>query len=392
MTKQRNDYRHAPEKTKTKKSGRRKRYVVLLVVEILAVLLIAAGAFLFFYTKGIHDTMTEQVDFSKEDIVVNSEEDVSKHFDTLKEKYTLIMLYGVDSRTDLDNTLTKESNADSEILACIDNETGEVKLVSIHRDTFVKTTTGKKNKLTNIYASYGVQESLGTLNMNLDLNIQQFVTVNWKAVVKAINLLDGLELPLTRSEVRAVNKFGPHTGKVTGYTYHYLNADDYDYSGEKKTAMVYLDGVQAAAYARVRNVAKTNDDGVSEHDDIARASRQRIVIQAMLEKFKKNFSLSLVDQMKNEVIPYIATNIDYSDLMGMVMDAGKYSIGEQSMFPFKEMYRDSSNQSKAYIYADTLTENVQKLHELLFGTTDYQPSATVRELSDFITDYRQNHG
>ncbi|MBR6270874.1 MAG: LCP family protein [Lachnospiraceae bacterium] len=391
------DYRpesgHVGTEAKKKPAKKRKkRFIVLLAVEILAVLAIASGAFLYFYfIKGTHDQMTEKVDFKQDDIIINTEENVSKHFDTVSEKYTLIMLYGVDSRSDLDNTLTKESNADSEILACIDNETGEVKLVSIHRDTFVKTTTGKKNKLTNIYCSYGVQESLGTINMNLDLNIKQFVTVNWKAVVKAVNLLDGLDLDLTRSEVRAINKFGPHTGKVTGYTYHYLDPDDYSYSGDKKTASVHLDGVQAASYARVRNVAKENDEGESEHDDIARASRQRIVIEAMLEKIKKNFSLGLLDDFKREVIPYIATNIELSDLIGMVSNASRYSIGSQTMFPFKDMYKDSSNQSKAYIYCDTLTENVTKLHEFLFGTVGYEPSSAVKELSDFITEYRYDH-
>ena len=348
--------------------------MIILVAEIIAVLAIAAAAFLYFYGKGIADQI--HVDFGDQ-IKTNA---AVSHEQTIDEKYTLIMLYGVDARNNKD--LLQGANADSEILAVINNETGDVKLVSLHRDTYIEAENGKKNKLTNIYCSYGVAQSVSTVNKMLDLNVTKFVTVNWKAVARTINLIGGLDLELTSKEIRSVNQYGPHTARVTGETYNYLDAE---------AGVVHLDGIQATAYARTRNAPKDGEDGNTEHDDIARADRQRIVISAMLEKFKKEFSLSLVEDIKEQVLPYVATNIEYDDMLGMVINANKYTVGDKMMFPYEGLYKNQEhNLSTAYIYADTLSDNVKKLHYDIFGV-DYTPSSTVEELSEMITEYRHEH-
>ena len=364
------------QKTATEK--RKRKFKILLLVEVIAAVLILAAGYLAIRYFKIKDTVSYEATGS---ISVNTDAELESHFQEISEKYTLIMLYGIDARSNSESDLYVGGNADTEIICCINNETGDVKLVSVHRDTFTKTTQDKKGKLTDFYAAYGVEESLSTINMNFDLNITKFVSVNWKALVRAIDILGGIDVELTSGEIKSINKYSKETAKITGETRYVLEAEP---------GLVHLDGVQAVAYARTRNVAKTNDEGVTEHDDIARASRQRIVLEKMLELVKEQVSLSLLDEFEEKVLPYVGTNcFDY--LSSLFLDAGKYSIAEQTMMPFDGMYINQEKLSTAYIYCNTLEENVQELHSILFGDTSYTVSSKVQELSEYITEYRHEH-
>ena len=129
-------------------------------------------------------------DFKKEEIQTN--ENIPDSVKQAKEKFTTILLFGVDSRSNT-NLTSAGANADTDIIACINNETKEVKLVSVLRDSFFETTEGKHGNLTDIYSQHGVKEAIQTVNRNLDLTIDQYVTVNWKAVADTINMMDGLD-------------------------------------------------------------------------------------------------------------------------------------------------------------------------------------------------------
>ena len=362
---------------KNRKKKKKGKFVTLLILEILLVVLVAAGAVFFFWSKNRVDNMqkpAEEADqtFEQHDVVTNPgiPDDARE---TMREKYTTFMIYGVDARNNSD--LVKYANADTDIICCINNETKEVRLVSILRDTYLETSEGKHKKLTDIYSNYGVQESIQTINKCCDLTITQYVTVNWTLVAKIVQYVDGIDIELSNSEAKAINDYSYEISTISGIPTSYVEARGRD--------TYHLDGVQAAAYCRIRSVG---------HHDISRAERQRKVISLTLDKVK---AMSLTDQvgLLNMVTEQgnIATNFSYSDLMSMLTDVGSYWIGEQSMFPFEGEYRDQSNLTTAYVYCDTLSENVTLLHKFLYGYINYQPSNTVEEVSEYITSYRKEH-
>ena len=364
-------------KRSPKKKKKKGKCVLLLVVEILLVLLVAGGAVFFFWSKNRVDNMQrpaqdEGETFEPEQVVTNPgiPEEARK---TMREKYTTFMIYGVDARNNSD--LVKYANADTDIICCINNETKEVRLVSVLRDTFLETSSGKHKKLTDIYSNYGVQESIQTINKCCDLTITQYVTVNWTLVAKIVKYVGGIDIELSNSEAKAINDYSYEISTISGIPTSYVEARGRD--------VYHLDGVQAAAYCRIRSVG---------HHDITRAERQRKVISIVLDKVK---AMSLTDQvgLLNMVTETgnIATNFTYTELMSMLTDVGSYWIGEQGLFPFEGEYRDQSNLTTAYVYCDTLTENVTLLHKFLYDFDNYQPSGTVEEVSEYITSYRKEH-
>lgn len=353
--------RQARQRARKKK---KKKMIVLVIIEVLALLVIAAGAFAYFYVQNQYDKI-ETVAFQKHDVATNP--DLPSSVVETSKGYRTIMFYGVDARNNSD--LTKNANSDSVIICSINNDTKEIKLVSILRDTMVQTTDGKYHKLTDVYAAYGVQEALETINRNFDLNITEYVTVNWYAVAETIDLMGGLDIEITDKEAAAINQFLWETSKSTGIASS--NVDVYE-------GVHHLDGIQSTTYARVRNVG---------HHDITRAERQRKVISLMLEKAKQS-SIGTLNDICNTVFPNISTNLTLSDILSLASDVASYKIADQGLFPYK--YWDQSG-GHYYVYCNTLTENVDQLHTFLFGNEEYTPSSTVQTISEYILDYRSEH-
>lgn len=81
------------------------------------------------------------------------------------------------------------------------------------------------------------------LNSNLDLDIKEYVCVDWAAVVEVIDDLGGLDLNITQGEMNQINKYKKDVDGVTGK--NTPNVTQY--------GLVHLDGTQATTYARTEN-------------------------------------------------------------------------------------------------------------------------------------------
>ncbi len=369
------------ERRLQERKKRKKKKIILVIVEVVLLLVVAVCAFAFFYVRNLWDSMDHNTEFRREDIQTN--ENMPSSVAQAGEKYTTILLFGVDSR-DNTNLTGRGAQADTDIIACINNETHEVKLVSVLRDSFFETTEGKHTKLTDIYSQYGVQEAIQTINRNLDLNITQYVTVNWKAVADTVNMMDGLEIELSEAEVDAINYYIWEVIDVTGIDSAAVDVDDGYESDEvedEDNLMYHLDGVQVLTYARIRSVG---------HHDLTRAERQRTVITAMMEK-AKTLSLTELTDICETIFPGISTNLTFNEVASLVLDVGNYTMGETNRIPQDGMYGDQTDKGPAYVYYDSLIENNAWLHEFLYGTTDYEPSDTVQEINDYIYDYWEEH-
>ena len=222
-----------------------------------------------------------------------------------------VAVFGVDSRN---GSLEKGALSDVEMLCVIDQKTGEIKLVSVFRDTYLEISPdGTYHKINEAYFKGGHEQAVEALERNLDLTIDDYATFNWKAVADAITILGGIDLEISDSEFRYINAFITETVESTGLGSHHL----------EHAGMNHLDGVQAVAYARLRLM----------DTDYNRTARQRLVIQLAMNKAKEaDFkTLSIVAKT---VLPQLSTSISLDDVISMAKSIKKYHIGETGGFPF----------------------------------------------------------
>ena len=167
-------------------------------------------------------------------------------------EYTNFVMYGVDSRAgEVD-----ASNSDSILIISIHNTTGEVKMVSVYRDTFLGIYDGEGSltkyfKVNSAYAAGGPEGAINTLNKNLDLDLTDYVTVNFAGVAKVIDTLGGITVNLTDDEVSQLNHHLKSTISSTGEY-----ARPIKHSGKN----IKLNGIQATTYCRIRKATFYDPD------------------------------------------------------------------------------------------------------------------------------------
>ena len=275
--------------------------------------------------------------------------------------YRNIALLGIDSRAD-DYGLGNRS--DCIIIASINQETNEVKLISVYRDTYVYVTkSGKErlDKITHAYSYGGAQNTLKSLNEALDLNITEFVTVNFDAVIAAVDSLGGVYIDIDSSEVNYINDYIDATSESSG-----VKSSHITHAGNQK-----LDGVQAVSYSRVRYTAG---------GDYKRTERMRTVVEAMLSK-AKTLGIGQLNSFADTILPKIRTNISSSEIWGLVPKLASFKVTGSLGWPYETK---GITLDRWYGVPVTLQSNVEKLHKEAFGQDDYEASDTVKEMSAAI--------
>jgi len=155
-----------------------------VLISAVVILVCAVGASAFYIYSKLNKINTEALD--EEKLIVN--EDLAED---LGDGYTTFAIFGLDSR---EGELEKGVRSDSIIVANLNNETKEVQLISVYRDTLFDMTDGDLHKANSAYSYGGAEQAVNMLNMNLDLNITDYVTVDFTAVAEVIDLLGGVEL------------------------------------------------------------------------------------------------------------------------------------------------------------------------------------------------------
>lgn len=340
------------KKKKLTKKQRQKRKLILFGVEIVVLLLLLVALYFWSILSRVNFE-----DFSKEDAGINEDLDA----EALK-GYTNIAIFGLDSRpgTSYDSGLS-----DVVMIASIDNDTKEVRLVSVYRDSYLSVGNGKYNKINAAYAKGGAKNAVQALNTNLDLNITDYVSVDWNALIETIDALGGVEIEVQDNEIQHINDYVDDTADwVKGA----------DRSHISSAGLQTLNGTQATAYARIRKTAG---------DDFMRAARQRIVLQAMMDKVK-TASVGTLVSIVNEVVDEVSTSFTPAELISLASVAQKYTIAGTTGFPF-QLTAGTFNGNDLVVPVE-LDKNVEQLHGYLFANEDYEVSDSVKKISDYIKE------
>ena len=327
-----------------------KIFGIILLILIIIIAGIAVGGYSYIANKL---GKMQQVEISEEQLDINDE--VAENLSG----YRNIAIFAVDSRAD---DYGKGNRSDGIIVASINNKTKEVSLISVYRDTYVQIEGHGLDKITHAYSYGEAPLAISTLNTNLDLNIKEFVSVNFDAVAEAVNALGGIELEITSAEMATMNeKYIRQTTEATGIKSNYIT----------KTGLQTVDGIQAVAYSRVRSTAG---------GDYKRTERMREVITKIVEKLKTK-SIGEINKFLDIVLPKIYTNISGTDIIGMVPDALNYKINESIGWPYEVRGYTGAAWYGAPV---TLETNVSRLHHEVFGEEDYVPTETVKTISNKI--------
>ena len=332
---------------------RRKMIIVFIILEI--IFLLGTGLYRYAQNKM---SLIQPSPFKPHQV---TNPNISNRKVEEMEGYWTIALFGVDSRN---NSVGKGNNADVIIICNIDQGSGEIKLVSVFRDTYLSVSdNGLYNKINQAYFLGGPEQAVEALNRNLDLQIDDFATFNWKAVVDAVNILGGVDVELSKAEFYYINAYITETVEATGVGSYQL----------KQAGLNHLDGVQAVAYARLRKM----------DTDFARTERQREIIDLCFQKLKKS-DFAVVNNVMEAVFPQILSSVTIDDIIPAAKNLTKYAIADTMGFPAA---RSDANMGKkgACVIPQTLESNVTLLHQFLFGDENYQPSDMVKKISAKIS-------
>ena len=310
------------EEKKTKKGNKVVKGILIALIIIILLIGAAVGYGYWFVQNKVSKIQQVEVDKNEIEITTGVEEELAD--------YRNIAILGIDSRQD---SYSLGNRSDCIVIASINNKTKEVRLVSVYRDTYLELTGRSLDKVTHAYSYGGPTLALSTLNTNLDLDITEFVTVNFEAVKEIVNDLGGVTITVTDAEATQI-------------------------SGINEAGTYMFNGDQALAYSRMRNV-----------------------MTACLEKVKQ-MSVSELNAIADKVLPRIYTNIDANEIVSLIPTVASYKITESKGWP--PTVEGKIINGVWYGVPVTLESSVKELHKELFDDDDYTPSEKVKEISEKI--------
>lgn len=351
MTQQSNERSTARKSAAQRREVQKKRKIIIFAIEIVVILAMLAVLYLVLTKtndEGPKMTVLEAKELEIPDAVEKNES---------MQGYMNIALFGVDAQTDKE--LYKGSRSDSIMVASINMDTGDIKLVSVYRDTYLNIGTDDYIKCNHAYAYGGAEQAVKMLNMNLDMDIKNFVTVGYKGLSEVIDGLGGVYIDVDSEELKHINNYQLNIAETLKC----------DYTPVTQSGYQLLDGLQATAYCRIRYTAG---------DDFKRAARQREVIKAIEEQAKKA-DLAKLTKVFNNAIDDIYTSLDSKDILDLLGNIAKYRIVDEGGFPEESMRTVANIGAKgSSVIPMDLESNVVWLHQFLFEDETYTVTDNVK--------------
>ena len=332
--------------------------ILLTIVLALLIIPVAAGAI---YVNFILDKVTvDDEEFDKDfDLMTN---------ENLKESdIKNIALFGVDCRT----ADYKGCRSDVMMVLSYDMKNNDVTVTSLVRDTYVEIGDRGFDKLNHTYAFGGPELAIQTINKTFDLDIEEYVTVDFWAVESIIDAIGGVDINISSDELYHLNNYIDD-----------LNNNSPDGSKTSKissSGVQHLSGRQAVAYMRIRYVG----DG-----DFERMQRQREVMEVALEGVK-SISLPNILPLANDLLSRVKTNLTKGEIIDLVNKVATKGIPtmEQYQLPTRDGGVGTMIDGIYYFVPDTLLENVEEYHNLIYEDMKYSPTDNVIKISSILEQY-----
>lgn len=361
---------------KSRKYKKMRRRKIIFGIEITVLLILSGILFVYAWINRSMDKMNQDT-LDSSQIQINSEVKANTDLSQMSGKQ-VIALVGVDARGVEGSELAESMNSDTIILCCIDHDKQEIRMVSIMRDTWMNMAKYTDeyyefDKANSAYNRGGPESMLSMLNTNLDFALTDYVTVNFKALADAIDVLGGLDIEMTNAECVHANNYNREVSEAQGVEYEAIPYDED--LGDDYSEVRHVSGALATSYARIR---------YGGGDDAKRTSRQRIVINLMVQKLKQN--PTKIPEILDKVMGNVSTSLTKNEILELGMHAVTYTMGTSYAYPFQLCYGENvvNALGEDVVIPVTLEFNVRELHEYLYPGLSYEPSAAVTEYSDYI--------
>ncbi|QCX34611.1 LytR family transcriptional regulator [Caloramator sp. E03] len=256
-----------------------------------------------------------------------------------------VLLIGVDSRSKYEDART-----DSMILATLDLNNKKIKLTSFMRDMYVPIPNHGLNRINSAFFFGGPELLIKTINQDFNLNIQYYVSIDFKAFQNVVDTLGGIDIEIKDYEVEQLN-------------YYIKEANWNNPIYIKGAGYQHLNGQQVLSYCRIRKVG---------NGDYERTERQRKVLSLLAEK-AKNMGILKFPELFSSILPNIKTNIPTSKLMSFAystLKMGNTSI-ESIRIPVDGTFESMIVNGMDVLVPD-LEKNIKYLDRFIFsiGTAD----------------------
>lgn len=342
------------------KSSNRKKSIIIIVVEIIIIIALLAALLIWLAFNTVSDEGTV-VDTTT--IQTQIDHQLTEDTKQKLEGYESIALFGVDNRSNGDYST---GNSDSIMVVNINKDTKEIKVISVYRDTFLEVSNDTYRKCNFAYNHGGPEQAIAMLNANLDLDITEYVAVDFYALAAVSDALGGVTVDISKEIAEWMPAYIDEVSQITGFKSN----------RNVGAGTQHLDGVQTVAYCRIRYAAG---------DDFSRAQRQREVLTQLATK-GINSDAATVTKVVDQALGYVSTNITPAQIMNLAADMKSYTLAGTKGFPFLRttgIYGSAGD----LVVPTTLESNVKELHEFFFNTTDYVPSDNVKSTSQYISNF-----
>lgn len=329
---------------KIKKKGKRKKIIISILIIIIAIF---SGMGIYSYSL-LNKVKTTELPKDNDSLGIKNEVVQQIQQEDPKQDIVNIALFGLDRRSK-----DEASRSDAIMVASIDKKHKKIKLSSVLRDTYVDVPGFGMTKITHAYAYGGPKLAIKTLNENFNLDIKDYVTVDFFSLEKIIDALGGVTIDVRQEELQYINSYMKETA----------NIEKEKIPTVTQAGKINLNGMQAVAYSRIRYIG----------NDFERTERQRKVLTEMLNKIQEA-GITKYPSLVSTLLPYVETSISKGDMLSMgasLLASGTKTI-EQERFPVDGYWHDSMISGVYYLSAD-LKATTDQIHKYIYD--DVMPVA-----------------
>lgn len=243
-----------------------------------------------------------------------------------------VLLVGTDSR----DPNSDMGRSDSMMLVSFNKSKNKSTVVSFLRDSLVDIDGYGKSRLGHTYAYGGIGLTINTINKTYDLDIQNYITIDFENLVSIIDEIGGVKVFITEEEAEFYRQNGMpdiQSGDMT------------------------LTGSQALAHARNRTLGS----------DFERTRRQRSVMYGIYRQIMAEKDASAILPLINYCMNHVKTNMSVTeiyDLAKQVLEIDNLRMQQASM-PTEGAYQPVTYEGMDVLEID-IEANKKYLNELLY--------------------------
>ena len=317
-----------PKSRKEPKPRRERRRVNKAALAVIGVILLVFGGFWFYVTGNLNSHP-----LPKDDASLGISQ--SGRFGV-----TNIAFFGVDTRDDTDT-----GRSDAMMILSVDIIRGDMKMTSLLRDSKVPIEGHGETKLNHAYAYGGPELAVKTINQVFDLDVKEFVTVNFNQLSDIVDAVGGVTLEISEAEKNEINSML-----------------DMDFPGSphlEGSGTVVLDGHQAISFSRIRSLDSDN----------ARTDRQQEVLNAIFASVK-NMGILEYPRFIHEFGAIVETSLSSWDVLKLMpialrdFEIERYTIPDAQ---FETDLRGGKDSDGVWYWHYDLDAAAARLHSIIYG-------------------------